>query len=86
MSEPGLNPGALIAAQRVSLITTIIGSIILMVFVGLMTVAWFSNERWGWGVFGVVVIAVNITFVVLQLRKLGKQGNRSGEGKGEKKA
>lgn len=70
MSGGGLNPGAIKAAQRVSLITTVVGSIILMIFVGLMTAMWWSDQRWGWVGLGVVVIVVNIVFVVLQLRKL----------------
>lgn len=70
MSRGGLNPGAIKAAQRVSLITTVVGSLILMIFVGLMTAMWWGDQRWGWVVLGVVVIVVNVVFVVLQLRKL----------------
>ncbi|MFW0789381.1 hypothetical protein [Gordonia sp. CPCC 205333] len=74
MSRGGLNPGAMAAAQRVSMITTIVGSIILMIFVGLMTAIWWGDERWGWVILGVVVIVVNVIFVVLQLKKLRKVG------------
>lgn len=71
MSRGGLNPGAIVAAQRVSAITTIVGSVILMVFVGLLTFGtWWSNHQWLWVAFGIVVIVVNIVFVVLQVRKL----------------
>ncbi|GAB17657.1 hypothetical protein GOEFS_036_00960 [Gordonia effusa NBRC 100432] len=76
MSRGGLNPGAMAAAQRVSTITTIVGSLILMIFVGLMTSIWWGDERWGWVILGVVVIVVNVVFVVLQLKKLRKIGTK----------
>lgn len=77
MSRGGLNPGAIKAAQRVSAITTIVGSIILMIFVGLLTFGtWWSNEQWVWVAFGIVVLVVNIVFVVLQVRKLRTAGTK----------
>jgi len=56
-------------AQGFSRGMTIVGSIILMVCVGLLTVTWWRDGRWLWVVIGIAIIGVNIALIFLQFRK-----------------
>ncbi len=56
-------------AQGFSRGMTIVGSIILMVCVGLLTITWWRDGRWLWVAIGIGIIVVNIALIFLQFRK-----------------
>ncbi|HMS74852.1 hypothetical protein [Gordonia sp. (in: high G+C Gram-positive bacteria)] len=56
-------------AAGVSMAMTIAGSIILIGCVGYLSIGWFADGRWGWGLVGIAMIVVNLAMVFLQFRK-----------------
>ncbi len=56
-------------AAGVSMAMTVVGSIILIGCVGYLSIGWFVDGRWGWGLVGIAMILVNLAMVFLQFRK-----------------
>ncbi len=56
-------------AAGVSMAMTVVGSILLIGCVGYLSIGWFADGRWGWGIVGVAMILVNLAMVYLQFRK-----------------
>lgn len=56
-------------AQSFSRGMTIVGSVIVMICVGLLIVNWWNESRWGWVAIGIAIILVNIALIFLQFRR-----------------
>lgn len=56
------------ALKKLSTSLTLLGSLILAICVGVLTVLWAMNGQWIWFVVGVLIILMNVALLVTELR------------------
>lgn len=56
------------ALKKLSTSLTLLGSLILAICVGVLTVIWAINGQWVWFVVGVLIIVMNVGLLVTELR------------------
>ena len=56
------------ALKKLSTSLTLLGSLVLAICVGVLTVLWVMNGQWVWFVVGVLIILMNVGLLVTELR------------------